>query len=260
MIIYPKSKINVGLQIIEKRPDGYHNLESLFLGLSQLTDILEIVESDKLSLSLYGSVPDCKEEDNLCVKAYRLLERDFKLPPVEIHLHKKIPTGAGLGGGSSDCAAALLILNNLFSLGIDLKSLSEYAAALGSDCPYFIYANSDHPESYTPMLVTGRGEYLETVQVPSLKGVDVVVYTPDIFISTAEAYRGVVPSRPAVPLRELLSLPLEDWKNHIKNDFEEGLFKKYPLLAEYKQNLYDRGALYASMSGSGSSLFGLFRG
>lgn len=259
MILYPKSKINVGLQIIEKRPDGFHNLESLFLGLSQLSDILEIIESDKLSLSLYGIVPDCSIEDNLCVKAYRLLEKDFKLPPVEIHLYKKIPTGAGLGGGSSDGAAALIILNRLFGLEIDDNRLAGYAAQIGSDCPFFVYANSLKEESFTPMLVKGRGEILEPIEVEQLNGISVKIETPDVFISTAEAYRGVTPEKPAVPLGELLRLPVEEWRSVIKNDFEKSLFAKYPILEECKENFYRNGALYASLSGSGSSVFGLFR-
>lgn len=258
MIIFPKSKINVGLQVIEKRPDGYHNLESLFLGLSQLSDILEIVESDKLSLSLYGMMPDCQIEQNLCVRAYRLLECDYNLPPVEIHLHKNIPTGAGLGGGSSDGAAALILLNRLFCLGLDNLSLADYAARIGSDCSFFIYANQDSDESLTPMLVRGRGELLESVEVPALNGVTVKIESPKVFISTAEAYRGVVPEKPQIPLRELLKLPLNEWRYAIKNDFEKSLFVKYPLLAECKESLYSKGAVYASMSGSGSSVFGLF--
>jgi 4-diphosphocytidyl-2-C-methyl-D-erythritol kinase len=258
MILFPKSKINVGLQIIEKRPDGYHNLESLFLGLSQLSDILEIVESDKLSLSLYGMVPDCRIEQNLCVRAYRLLECDFNLPPVEIHLHKNIPTGAGLGGGSSDGAAALIILNRLFCLGMDNLTLADYASRIGSDCPYFIYANQAPEECLTPMLVSGRGELLEPIEVPALEGISVKIETPNVFISTAEAYRGVVPEKPQIPLRELLKLPLDEWRDKIKNDFEKTLFAKYPQLDECKENFYRKGAVYASMSGSGSSVFGLF--
>ncbi|MDO9680686.1 MAG: 4-(cytidine 5'-diphospho)-2-C-methyl-D-erythritol kinase, partial [Bacteroidales bacterium] len=162
------------------------------------------------------------------------------------------------GGGSSDGAAALIILNRLFCLGMDNLTLADYASRIGSDCPYFIYANQAPEESLTPMLVSGRGELLEPVEVPALEGISVKIETPNVFISTAEAYRGVVPEKPQVPLRELLKLPLDQWRDAIKNDFEKTLFDKYPQLYECKESFYRKGAIYASMSGSGSSVFGLF--
>ncbi len=260
MILYPKAKINAGLQIIEKRDDGFHNLESLFLAVPSLYDILEIVEAENFSLNCYGKhAVDCPAEQNLCTKAWRLLEREFKIPPVEIHLLKNIPSGAGLGGGSSDGAAALIILNRLFALNIKTEKLAGYAAVLGSDCPYFIYANQEDDTGFTPMLVSGRGDILERADVVSLAGVEIEIDTPELHISTAEAYAGATPRMPEIMLRELIKLPLEQWRNTVVNDFENHLFKKHPVLAECKSRMYNRGALYASLSGSGSSVYGLFR-
>ncbi len=260
MIIYPKCKINIGLSIVEKRADGFHNLESLFVDEKNPSDILEIVESDKLSISVYGTELDCDDNSNICIKGYNLLKSEFDLPPVGIYLYKKIPAGAGLGGGSSDGACTLILLNRLFNLGISTTSLVKYASVLGSDCPFFIYSNliKDNPER-TCMYVTGRGDILEPFPVTQLNDVRVEIVTPPIFVSTAEAYAGVVPALPEYSLKEVLKMPVEKWKDFIVNDFETHIFDKYPQLKIEKRRLYERGALYASMSGSGSSLFGLFR-
>lgn len=259
MIIFPKCKINIGLQIIEKRSDGYHNLESLFCDVSSPCDILEIVESEKLSFSIYGRELDCAPEDNICIKAYKLLCKDYKIPPAEFHLYKNIPSGAGLGGGSSDGACTLILLNRLFELGIDIHTLASYAAILGSDCPFFIYAHQSTEGEISPMIVTGRGDILDKIDLPVLDGLHIKIVTPPVFISTAEAYAGAVPKAPSIPLREILKLPVEQWREHLFNDFEKHIFEKHPELVRYKEALYNQGAIYASMSGSGSSIFGLFR-
>lgn len=258
MIIFPKCKINIGLQIIEKRSDGYHNLESLFCDVNSPCDILEIVESDKLSFSIYGRELDCAPNENICIKAFELLSKDFKIPPAEIHLYKNIPSGAGLGGGSSDGACTIILLNRLFELGIDVNTMASYAAMLGSDCPFFIYANLGLEGEINPMIVSGRGDLLERIDLPVLAGLQIKIVTPPVFVSTAEAYGGVVPKVPAIPLREILKMPVEHWRDFLFNDFEKHIFEKHPELALYKEELYNQGAIYASMSGSGSSIFGLF--
>lgn len=260
IILYPNAKINIGLRILRKREDGYHDIETLFLPLFTHNDILEIVESDRLDMCRYGisySLPGDDIEGELCVKAYRLLEKMYGIPPVEFHLFKGIPVGAGLGGGSADAAFALKGLNSLFSLGMTEQQLAECAAKIGSDCPFFIYNK--------PMLGRGRGEILSSVEsrpIELLMAEDTSYYikvvTPDIHISTAMAYAGVVPSEHGSSLEELVSLPINQWKDHIFNDFEESIFKQYPLLQMEKEKLYEQGALYASMSGSGASLFGIF--
>lgn len=294
MIIYPKAKINLGLRVIEKREDGFHNLESLFVSVPDCTDILEIVESDKLSFSLYGAELDCEPGANICEKAFKLLAKDFYIPGAEIHLFKRIPSGAGLGGGSSDGACTLILLNKLFNLGLDSALLQHYASLLGSDCPYFILAHEDPSNAYSPVIVTGRGEILERYPLAVLNELKIKIVSPNIFISTAEAYSGIVLlksithqttilSQPqhsinqaieesaqphgsipqvnnsALKLKEILQLPPQKWKAALVNDFEKHLFKIHPELQRQKDLLYQQGAIYASMTGSGSSLFGLFK-
>ncbi len=257
MIVYPSAKINIGLKVIEKRSDGFHNLETFFLPVD-LTDILEIVESAKTEITVYGIPLDGNPQDNLCIRAYNLLAGEFDLPPVEIHLYKRIPSGAGLGGGSSDAAYTLIALNKLFGLNLSCDVLAGYAARLGSDCPFFIYSGGLKRAEGEGMFAEGRGEILTPFTVPHLKDFKVKIEVPPVFVSTAEAYGGVTPCKPQDSLKKLLMLPVEEWKSNVTNDFESSVFKKHPLIAEYKQNLYDQGALYASMSGSGSSVFGLF--
>ncbi|OFY39438.1 MAG: 4-(cytidine 5'-diphospho)-2-C-methyl-D-erythritol kinase [Bacteroidetes bacterium GWF2_40_14] len=258
MILYPNAKINIGLKVIEKRPDGFHNLETFFFPI-ELTDILEIVESEETTLSLYGISLEGRQEDNLCIRAYELLSKDFKLPPVEIHLFKRIPPGAGLGGGSSDAAHALIALNKLFCLHLSHETLAEYAARLGSDCPFFIYSKRLNTEEGEGMLAEGRGEILTPFTIPQLKGIKIKTVVPPVFVSTAEAYGGVAPQKPQISLKELLIRPIEEWKEAITNDFERTVFEKHPQIGEHKMALYSQKALYASMSGSGSAVFGLFR-
>lgn len=248
MVVFPHCKINLGLQIISKRRDGYHNIQTCFYPVPW-KDILEIIKAKTFAFSCSGiSIPG-KEEDNLCVKAYQLLQNDFGLSPVHIHLHKVIPTGAGLGGGSSDAAFALRVLNSIFDLKLSQQQLREYASRLGSDCSFFI--------EDMPMLGTGRGEELSPASI-NLKGLFLVLVKPEIHISTAEAYAGINPQQPSLSLPEILALPVTKWKNSLVNDFEESVFKKHPAISSLKESLYQHGAIYASMSGSGASVFGIF--
>jgi 4-diphosphocytidyl-2-C-methyl-D-erythritol kinase len=249
MVAFPPCKINLGLHVIRKRPDGYHALETCFYPVPW-TDILEIIPSEQLVFTASGNIIPGKEEDNLCLKAYHLLQADFNLPPVKIHLHKIIPTGAGLGGGSSDAAHTLRLLNRIFGLGLSDEKLMAYAANLGSDCAFFIQDK--------PMLGTGRGEILQPLSL-SLKGKYLVLIKPDIHVSTAEAYGGIVPREPSRSLRTLLTdASFPEWKNSLVNDFEETVFRKHPAIADVKEMLYRHGARYACMSGSGATVLGLF--
>ncbi|HEU5292021.1 MAG TPA: 4-(cytidine 5'-diphospho)-2-C-methyl-D-erythritol kinase [Cyclobacteriaceae bacterium] len=249
MISFPPCKINLGLQVVSKRPDGYHNIETCFYPLPW-TDILEIIPSDVFAFSSSGIVVPGKEEDNLCLKAYHLLKKDFNLKPVKIHLHKVIPMGAGLGGGSSNAAYVLRLLNTIFNLQLNNDQLKQYASQLGSDCSFFI--------EDVPMIGTGRGEVLEKAAI-DLKGKHILVVKPEVHVSTVEAYAGVKPSGLSNQIKDVVEKsPLTSWKRTLKNDFEDSVFKKYPLIREAKEKLYQYGAVYASMSGSGSSVFGIF--
>ncbi len=248
MVTFPPCKINLGLDIISKRDDGYHAIDTVFYPVAW-TDILEIIPSDTLSFQSSGNSIPGKEEDNLCLKAYHLLKKDFDISPVQMHLHKRIPTGAGLGGGSSDAAHALRLLNSIFDLQLSTAQLSHYAAKIGSDCAFFIYDES--------MRGSGRGEQLDAIEV-NLKNKFLVVIKPDVHVSTAEAYAGVTPQSPAIPLSEIIQLPVEQWKHQLKNDFEKTVLIHHPVIAQLKEQLYAMGAVYASMSGSGSSVFGIF--
>lgn len=248
MVVFPHCKINLGLQIVSRREDGYHDIETCFYPVPWC-DVLEVIKSDQFQFTQSGiSIPG-REEDNLCVKAYQLLERDFDLMPIKLHLHKVIPTGAGLGGGSSDAAFTLRVLNSIFNLGLSDVDLRKYASTLGSDCSFFI--------NDKPMLGSGRGEILSETSI-SLKGKFLILIKPDIHVSTAEAYSGVIPKQPAHDIKEILELPITDWKHKLKNDFEESVFKRYPQIEVIKNELYNQGALYASMSGSGAAVFGIF--
>ncbi len=259
MIIYPKAKINLGLRVTGKRDDGFHNLESCFVEVAQLTDILEIMESNKLSFSLYGKELDCVPGHNICEKAFDLLCSDFDLPGAEIHLYKKIPTGAGLGGGSSDGAATLYLLNTIYGLGLTKEQLMEYAARLGSDCPFFIHLLFSDNKGYTCAMVGGRGDIIWDYRLPVLENYDIKVVDTGVFISTAEAFGGIITKKPEVPLKDVLALPVSEWKGLLVNDFEPHIFDKHPILLQHKENLYQQGAVYASMSGSGSAIYGLFK-
>jgi 4-diphosphocytidyl-2-C-methyl-D-erythritol kinase len=253
MISFPNCKINLGLNILRKRNDGYHDLETVFYPVP-LCDVLEIIEQPKnKSLQLFtntGLEIDGPLEKNLCVKAYNLLQADFNLPPVSIHLHKIIPFGAGLGGGSSDAAHTITLLNTIFKLNLSAEKMCEYAAKIGSDCSFFIKGK--------PALAAGRGEILTDINL-NLKGLQIILVKPNIHVSTAEAYMGVKPQFPELKLSESIAKPIEDWKHIIQNDFENHIFIKHPYFQEIKNELYKQGALYSAMSGSGSTIFGLFR-
>ncbi|HEY8933948.1 MAG TPA: 4-(cytidine 5'-diphospho)-2-C-methyl-D-erythritol kinase [Cyclobacteriaceae bacterium] len=248
MVSFPPCKINLGLQIINKRTDGFHNLATCFYPVP-CTDILEIIPSQEVSLSITGIDIPGDINTNLCLKAYYLLQQDYNIPPVKIHLHKIIPTGAGLGGGSSDAAHTLRLLNTIFELQLSTQKLFDYAAQLGSDCAFFIQDK--------PMIGTGRGEVLTESSV-NLRGKFLVLVKPDVHVSTAEAYGGVTPAQPAIELTEILSTSVSKWKNTLVNDFESSVFNKHHIIKQLKEELYTMGASYACMSGSGSSVFGIF--
>jgi 4-diphosphocytidyl-2-C-methyl-D-erythritol kinase len=248
MVSFPPCKINLGLQIINKRSDGYHDLLTCFYPLPW-TDILEIMHADSFAFTCSGNHIPGPAEANLCIKAYELLQRNFDLSPVKIHLHKIIPTGAGLGGGSADAAYTLRLLNDLFRLQLSQQTLMDYAAKLGSDCAFFIQDN--------PMFGKGRGEILTKIAV-DLRGKYLMLVKPDIHVSTAEAFAGIRPQQPQQALQEVLRLPTADWKLILKNDFEDTVFGKHPSIQLIKEKLYSIGAEYASMSGTGSAVFGIF--
>ncbi len=250
MISFPNAKINIGLHVTQRRPDGYHNIETLFYPID-LCDILEIVPShnNMSTLSITGIKVDGEVKNNLVMRAYRLLQSQYDIPAVEMHLHKVIPFGAGLGGGSADAAFALRMLNELFSLKLTDDALALLAAQLGADCPFFIYN--------TPLIATGIGDRFSTIDF-SLKGKYIVLVKPSIIVPTAQAYAHVTPAIPLQPLRNQAIMPISEWKGNIVNDFEKSVFIAHPRIAAIKQQLYEYGALYASMSGSGSSVFGIF--
>ncbi|MFB6342810.1 4-(cytidine 5'-diphospho)-2-C-methyl-D-erythritol kinase [Saccharicrinis sp. FJH62] len=248
MILHPNAKINIGLDIIEKRPDGYHNLESLFYPVP-LTDRLEITPADAFKFTESGIKLDSEPSENLVLKAYHLLNNNFRLPSVAIHLHKSIPFGGGLGGGSSDASYCLNGLNRLFNLNIGETQLAELSARIGADCPFFIYNK--------PAMVSGIGDIIEPVDF-SLKDYFLVLVKPDVGVPTPLAYKNIVPSRPKKKISGILEQPLSTWKYELKNDFESSVFKSFPEFKVIKEKLYANGALYASMSGSGSTFYGLF--
>ena len=252
MITFPNIKINLGLSITEKRPDGYHNLETVFYP-GALEDALEIRTNpeaqQKFTLHQHGMEIAGNPENNLVVKAYLLLDKEFHLPPVEIHLYKHIPSGAGLGGGSSDAAFMLKLLNEHYNLQLSDNQLEDYAATLGADCAFFI--------KNTPTYAEGIGNIFSPIEL-SLKGYRIMIVKPDVFVSTREAFANIRPHRPEYPVREVIRRPVAEWKDTLINDFEASVFPQYPVIGEIKEELYHQGAIYASMSGSGSSVFGLF--
>lgn len=245
MKVFPK--INIGLKVLRKRPDGYHDLETLFYPCGTFSDDLEIERSETFSIDIDSC--DWDPLKDLTVKAYEMLAEEFGLPPVSIRLHKGIPVGAGLGGGSADAAAALKMLNGMFSLGLDDAALAARAARLGSDCAFFVYGK--------PMFGEGRGEILSPFDL-DLGGYEIRVELPEgVRVSTKEAYSGVTPCGTS-DLGSLLSRPVSEWRGTVENDFEKSVFAAHPEIAALKQRFYDEGAVYAAMSGSGSAVFGLF--
>lgn len=250
MIQFPNSKINLGLHIVAKRPDGYHDIETVLYPVP-FCDALEIIPAhDGIFRFTESGLPVGGETgQNLCVRAFHLLRDDFGLPAVNMHLHKVIPTGSGLGGGSSDGAFTLKMLNEIFSLGLDGEQLERYAGRLGSDCPFFIRNQ--------PALAHGRGEQLEQVTV-DLAGFYLVIAIPHVHVVTSDAYRMVLPVIPVQSLSEIILLPPAEWKGRLKNDFEGPVFAKFHTTGKILKILYEAGAIYASMSGSGSAIYGLF--
>lgn len=254
MILYPNAKINIGLNVVEKRPDGYHNLETVFYPIP-LQDALEVkplqtqIPESGYTLKVTGTVLGGTPDDNLIIRAYKMLRDDFRLPPASFYIYKHIPTGAGLGGGSADAAFTLRALNEQFKLGMDVATMEKYAARLGADCAFFI--------ENKPVYATGIGNIFEPINL-SLAGKVLVLVKPDVFVSTKDAYSQVTPKPSEQSLTELLRQPIETWKDTVVNDFEKSVFMKYPEVACIKDKLYDLGAVYASMSGSGSSVYGIF--
>jgi 4-diphosphocytidyl-2-C-methyl-D-erythritol kinase len=249
MVIFPNAKINIGLNVTERRPDGYHNLETIFYPV-KIHDVLEVVESDKLSFESSGIPIPGRLEDNLCIKAYHLLKKDHDLPPVKIHLHKHIPIGAGLGGGSADAAFFIKLLNRNFNLRLSADKMQDYARKLGADCAFFIESK--------PVFAFEIGDEFEPIKL-DLSAYKIVLVMPPAHVSTGEAYGGVKPAMVNQSLIELIDLPISSWKNHIKNDFETSVFSNHIMIRGVKAALYEAGALFASMSGSGASVFGIFK-
>ena len=237
MITFPNAKINLGLNIVEKRPDGYHNLETVFYPVP-IEDALEVnilnESTQKFRLHQAGLEIAGEAENNLVVKAYKLLDKRFNLPPVDIHLFKHIPSGAGLGGGSSDATYMLKLLNEKFNLELSDENLEEYAAKLGADCAFFI--------RNTPTYAEGIGNIFSPISL-SLKGYQIVLVKPDIFVSTRDAFAQIKPHRQEIPLKEVIKQPIEEWKERMVNDFEESVFPQFPAIKEMKEKLYEAGAI-----------------
>ncbi|MEI7725084.1 MAG: 4-(cytidine 5'-diphospho)-2-C-methyl-D-erythritol kinase, partial [Bacteroidota bacterium] len=251
MIQFPNCKINLGLNIVGKRSDGFHNIETVFYPIP-FHDALEVMPSPdgvfqfvQTGLNIPGAAGN-----NLCVRAFNLLQADFGLPGVKIHLHKVIPMGSGLGGGSSDGALTLKMLNDLFSIGLDHDRLMDYARLLGSDCAFFI--------GNRPVFANEKGDHFEPAMI-DLSGLFICLVIPDVHVSTAIAYRMLIPEIPSVKVNEVVQLPMDQWKGMLVNDFEKPIFVKFPVIRAIKEKLYKSGAIYASMSGSGSAVYGLFQ-
>ncbi len=250
MIVFPNCKINLGLHIIGKRNDGYHYLETVFYPLP-FTDMLEAISADNFKFTTSGVPIESEPANNLCLKALHLLQKDFpQCTGLKLHLHKAIPIGAGLGGGSADAAFTLVLMNRKFNLGLTTEKLLDYALQLGSDCPFFIINQ--------PCFASGRGEFLQKINL-SLEDYSFLVVNPGITVSTTRAYSQLKPSTPAESIKQLIQQPPETWKNILLNDFEKPVFEAHSEIRSIKETLYHSGAIYASMSGSGSTVFGMFR-
>ena len=249
MIVFPNAKINIGLNVVSKREDGYHNLVTIFYPV-KLADALEIADSAKTEFTLSGLPIDSAPENNLVYKAYSMLKKDFKLPELKIHLHKIIPFGAGLGGGSSDAAFALRLINEYCNLGLSISELKRYASQIGADCTFFI--------ENIPAFARGIGDQLEPIDI-DLSAYKIVIVKPQTSVNTINAYRNIKPAAPRFSLKELTKITIEEWKNFVVNDFEKTVSNSVPEIRFLKETLYEMGALYASMSGSGSAVYGIFR-
>lgn len=266
MTIFPCCKINLGLNVISRRPDGYHDIETVFYPIP-LHDALDVtlmdddypsdVKCDLLTKVVSNGIQTtemlCPEQDNLVVKAYNIISKDYQLPRIHTHLIKYIPSQAGMGGGSSDAAAMICLLNKMFNLGMSTELMQKYASKLGADCAFFITGE--------PSYATGIGEILTPITngIPQLSGYYLALVKPDVAVSTGKAYGMISPAKPTLCCRDVLNLPISDWRGKLTNDFEEPVFKMHPELGAIKDKLYQMGAEFALMSGSGSTLFGLFR-
>jgi 4-diphosphocytidyl-2-C-methyl-D-erythritol kinase len=251
VISFSNCKINLGLKILRKRADGYHDIETAFYPI-HFHDVIETVRTgdDGVQFGSSGIEIDALPEQNLCMKAYALLKQSYDLPPLQLHLHKAIPSGAGLGGGSANAAFTLKLLNTKFNLGLSTERLLDLALQLGSDCPFFIMNK--------PCIATGRGEIMERIELQQLNQYYIAVVNPGIHISTAWAFSQITPGANKASIKEVIAQPVSNWKDQLINDFEEAVFEAHPRIKEIKEMMYNNGAAYASMSGSGSSVFGLF--
>jgi len=263
MISFPNAKINLGLNITAKRNDGFHDIETIFYPV-QWCDVLEIIPDPLTSVRRSPGEGGSKSpvqfkntgnkifstnQQNLCLRAFQLLAENYEFAPIRMHLHKILPTGAGLGGGSSDAAFTLMMLNKIFNLKLGDETLEEYASQIGSDCAFFIRNK--------PVFAGGKGDRFEDIKL-DLKNYFIIIVKPKVHIKTSEAYQHVSPAKPANSLKELIRLPIEKWREHISNDFEKTIFDKFAVIRNIKSKLYKNGAIYASMSGSGSSVYGIF--
>lgn len=248
MLAFANAKINLGLNITEKRTDGYHNLETVFYP-ARIFDAIEITDAEVTSCEIRGIDIPGETTDNICLKAYHLLKKDFDLPPVQITLLKNIPVGAGLGGGSADAAFLIRLLNDKFKLDLSVATMEDYARVLGADCAFFV--------GNKPAYATERGDRFSPVTI-DLSPYFMVLVKPPVHVSTADAFAGLKPAVPEISVKELINLPVTEWKDRLKNDFEEPIFAKYPEIAAIKDHLYHAGATFALMSGSGSSVFAIF--
>ncbi len=249
MISFPNAKINIGLNIIEKRPDNYHNIETIFYPIP-LNDALEISPNDDISFNIIGSFSDCATtEDNLIYKAYKAVAANHTIPPFSCYLKKHIPTGAGLGGGSSDAAFMIKLINDFANLNLSNQQMEHLASSIGADCPFFIQNK--------PTFAEGIGDKFTNINL-NLQGYKLLLIKPNIHVPTKDAYSNTIPHKWDNPIINAISQPINEWNNYIFNDFENSIFPKHPELKHIKQQIYNSGALYASMSGSGSSIYGIF--
>ena len=247
MILYPNAKINLGLNILRKKNNGYHEINSVFYPVKNICDILEIVPSKKFSFSSTGI--KINDNNNICIRAFNLFKKDFNIGNVKIHLHKQIPIGAGLGGGSSDGAFTLLMLDKIFNLRLSKSILKKYATFLGADCSFFI--------ENRPSFVFGIGEKIKVINL-DLSDYKIEFFFSDLHISTADAYGNIVPALPLFSLNNILDLPINRWRNKIVNDFELPIFQKYFELEKAKERFYNQGAIYSSLTGTGSAIYAIF--
>ena len=249
MKVFPCAKINLGLNVVERRSDGYHNLQTVFYPVN-IHDELEVETAACTTLTVNGGDIQCEPQKNLVMRAYNLLAENYALPPVNIRLNKLLPSQAGMGGGSADAAYMIQLLNEQYELGLSVLQMQKFAAKIGADCAFFIESK--------PAYAEGIGDVLTPCDIPQMKGKYLLLVKPDVAVSTKEAYAGVCVHRPVVNCKQIVSEPIETWRDRLVNDFEKSVFSKLPVLAEIKQTLYDRGALYASMTGSGSTIYGIF--